>query len=153
MHLLIFVDAYQKYLEAIKLHNAWLDTKDHPDDMADDIVLSYKTALKEMKEILINSTVKYDFQIITIAIFFLCPVRVKVSLICNHARLFLYNLITIPDYLHSGRENVIYVTYIKECYIFYYFKCIFMAIGELFLEKRRCIFTLYEKFHHCYDNI
>ncbi|OAD62584.1 GPI ethanolamine phosphate transferase 2 [Eufriesea mexicana] len=66
--------AYQKYLEAIKLHNAWLDTKDQSDDMTDDIVLSYKTALKGMKEILINSTVKYDFQIITIAIFFLCHI-------------------------------------------------------------------------------
>ncbi|XP_043527407.1 GPI ethanolamine phosphate transferase 2 isoform X3 [Frieseomelitta varia] len=66
--------AYHKYLEAIKLHNAWLNTKDHPDDMTDDIVLSYKTALKGMKEILISSIVKYDFQIITVAIIFLCQI-------------------------------------------------------------------------------
>ncbi|KOC61014.1 GPI ethanolamine phosphate transferase 2 [Habropoda laboriosa] len=63
--------AYQKYLEAIKLHNAWLNTKDHPNDMTDDIVSSYQTALKGMKEMLINSAVKYDFQLITVAIFFL----------------------------------------------------------------------------------
>ncbi|KOX71550.1 GPI ethanolamine phosphate transferase 2 [Melipona quadrifasciata] len=49
--------AYHKYLEAIKLHNAWLNTKDHPDDMTDDIVLSYKAALKGMKEILISSII------------------------------------------------------------------------------------------------
>ncbi|KAF3420554.1 hypothetical protein E2986_01438 [Frieseomelitta varia] len=73
-HFQKLVDAYHKYLEAIKLHNAWLNTKDHPDDMTDDIVLSYKTALKGMKEILISSIVKYDFQIITVAIIFLCQI-------------------------------------------------------------------------------
>lgn len=77
MNRLIITDAYKKYLEAIKLHNAWLNTKDHPNGITDDIVLSYKIALKEMKEILINNTIKYDFQIITIAIIFLCHVRVK----------------------------------------------------------------------------
>lgn len=77
MHLLIIVDAYHKYLEAIKLHNAWLNIKDHPDSMTDDIVLCYKTALKGMKEVLMNSIIKYDFQIITIAIIFLCHVRIK----------------------------------------------------------------------------
>ncbi|CAD1478308.1 unnamed protein product, partial [Heterotrigona itama] len=56
-HFQKLVDAYQKYLEAIKLHNAWLNTKDHPDDMTDDIVLSYKTALKGMKEILMSSII------------------------------------------------------------------------------------------------
>ncbi|XP_017882282.1 GPI ethanolamine phosphate transferase 2 [Ceratina calcarata] len=66
--------AYQKYLEAIKLHNAWLNTKNNPADTTDDIVLSYKIALQEMKGILINSTVKYDFPIITIAILFLCQI-------------------------------------------------------------------------------
>ncbi|XP_076680624.1 GPI ethanolamine phosphate transferase 2, catalytic subunit-like isoform X3 [Andrena cerasifolii] len=66
--------AYQKYLEAIKLHNAWLNTKDHPNDITDDIVLSYKLALKGMKEVLINSMIKYDFHIITVAILFLCHV-------------------------------------------------------------------------------
>ena len=52
----------KKYLEAVKLHNAWLNTKDHPNDMTDDIALLYKTALKEMKEVLINSMIKYDFK-------------------------------------------------------------------------------------------
>ncbi|XP_043251717.1 GPI ethanolamine phosphate transferase 2 [Colletes gigas] len=66
--------AYQKYLEAVKLHNAWLNTKDHPNDMTDDIVLSYKIALKGMKEALINNLIKYDFHIITVAIFFLCHI-------------------------------------------------------------------------------
>ncbi|XP_076621223.1 phosphatidylinositol glycan anchor biosynthesis class G isoform X3 [Colletes latitarsis] len=66
--------AYQKYLEAVKLHNAWLTTKDHPNDMTDDIVLSYKIALKGMKEALINNLIKYDFHIITVAIFFLCHI-------------------------------------------------------------------------------
>nr|XP_034180311.1 GPI ethanolamine phosphate transferase 2 [Osmia lignaria] len=65
---------YKKYLEAVKLHNAWLNTKDHPNDMTDDIALLYKTALKEMKEVLINSMIKYDFQIIIISIFFLCHI-------------------------------------------------------------------------------
>ncbi|CAK9834102.1 GPI ethanolamine phosphate transferase 2 [Anthophora retusa] len=63
--------AYQKYLDAVNLHNAWLNTKDHPNDMTDDIVSSYQTALKGMKEMLINSAIKYDFQLITIAISFL----------------------------------------------------------------------------------
>lgn len=88
MRLLVITDAYHKYLEAIKLHNAWLNTKDHPDDMTDDIVFSYKTALKGMKDILISSIVKYDFQIITIAIIFLCQVRIKDSLILNYANVF-----------------------------------------------------------------
>ncbi|CAL7933068.1 unnamed protein product [Xylocopa violacea] len=66
--------AYKKYLEAIKLHSAWLNTKDHPDGMTNDIVLFYRTALKSMKEILVNSTIKYDFQIITVATFFLCHI-------------------------------------------------------------------------------
>ncbi|XP_031837371.2 phosphatidylinositol glycan anchor biosynthesis class G isoform X1 [Nomia melanderi] len=63
--------AYKKYIEAIKLHSAWLNTKDHPNDMTDDITTSYKTALKGMKELLINNMIKYDFHIITVAIFFL----------------------------------------------------------------------------------
>ncbi|XP_076172790.1 phosphatidylinositol glycan anchor biosynthesis class G isoform X2 [Ptiloglossa arizonensis] len=66
--------AYQKYLEAIKLHNAWLTTKDHQSDMADDIVLSYKIALKGMKEACTKSIIKYDFYMITVAIFFLCHI-------------------------------------------------------------------------------
>nr|XP_033197814.1 GPI ethanolamine phosphate transferase 2 [Bombus vancouverensis nearcticus] len=66
--------AYHKYLEAIKLHNAWLNIKDHPDGMTDDIVLCYKTALKGMKEVLMYSIIKYDFQIITISIIFLCHI-------------------------------------------------------------------------------
>lgn len=72
----LFADAYQKYLEAIKLHNAWLTTKDHQSDMADDIVLSYKIALKGMKEACTKSIIKYDFYMITVAIFFLCHVRI-----------------------------------------------------------------------------
>ncbi|KZC05549.1 GPI ethanolamine phosphate transferase 2, partial [Dufourea novaeangliae] len=63
--------AYQKYMEAIKLHIAWLNTKDHTNDITDDIVLSYKAALKGMKELLISSMIKYDFHLITVAIFFL----------------------------------------------------------------------------------
>nr|XP_012144892.1 PREDICTED: GPI ethanolamine phosphate transferase 2 isoform X1 [Megachile rotundata] len=68
------LNAYQKYLKAVKLHSAWLNTKDHSNDMINNIVFSYKTALKEMKEVLINSMIKYDFQIITIAISFLCHI-------------------------------------------------------------------------------
>lgn len=78
IHHYIITDAYEKYLEAIKLHSAWLNTKDHPNEVADDIVLSYRIALKGMKEILINSTVKYDFPVITIAIILLCHVRIKI---------------------------------------------------------------------------
>ncbi|XP_076292215.1 phosphatidylinositol glycan anchor biosynthesis class G isoform X1 [Lasioglossum baleicum] len=63
--------AYQKYKEALKLHTAWLNTKDHPNDMTDDIILSYKYALKGMKELLINSMIKYDFHVIVVAMFFL----------------------------------------------------------------------------------
>ncbi|XP_078036093.1 phosphatidylinositol glycan anchor biosynthesis class G [Augochlora pura] len=63
--------AYQKYKEALKLHTAWLHTKDHPNDMTDDIVTSYKYALKGMKEHLINSMIKYDFHSIIIATLFL----------------------------------------------------------------------------------
>ncbi|XP_053996555.1 GPI ethanolamine phosphate transferase 2 isoform X1 [Hylaeus anthracinus] len=66
--------AYQKYLEAIKLHNAWLTTKDYPNHVGDDIVLSYKVALKGMKEMLISSMIKFDLHIITVAIFFLCHI-------------------------------------------------------------------------------
>nr|XP_033336582.1 GPI ethanolamine phosphate transferase 2 isoform X1 [Megalopta genalis] len=63
--------AYQKYKEALKLHTAWLNTKDHPNDMTDDIVTSYKYALKGMKELLINSMIKYNFPVIIVSTFFL----------------------------------------------------------------------------------
>ncbi|XP_076764816.1 GPI ethanolamine phosphate transferase 2, catalytic subunit-like [Xylocopa sonorina] len=66
--------AYEKYLEAMRLHIAWLNSRDHPNDTINDIVLSYRLALQNMKELLINSTIKYDFQIIMMATLFLCHI-------------------------------------------------------------------------------
>ncbi|XP_076235195.1 phosphatidylinositol glycan anchor biosynthesis class G isoform X2 [Calliopsis andreniformis] len=100
-----FEYAYKKYLEAIKLHHVWLRSKDHSNNMTDDIIFSYKLALKGMKEILIHNMIKYDFHIITIALFFLChmicilsgkssskPVTIKVTILLIILNMFLWTL-------------------------------------------------------------
>jgi len=65
---------YQKYLDAVNLHVAWLNASEIQSEMIENIVLSYNTILKEMKDVLISSIVKYDFCLMAVAVFFLCQV-------------------------------------------------------------------------------
>lgn len=65
---------YRKYLDAVSLHVAWLNTSETQSGMVENIVSSYNAILKEMKDALISSIVKYDFRPMAIAVLFLCQV-------------------------------------------------------------------------------
>ncbi|KYN05182.1 GPI ethanolamine phosphate transferase 2 [Cyphomyrmex costatus] len=61
----------QKYVNAVDLHVAWMNS--NKTDI-EDIIFSYKQILNEMKGTIINSIVKYDFRLMTVAVFALCQI-------------------------------------------------------------------------------
>ncbi|XP_071565902.1 GPI ethanolamine phosphate transferase 2 isoform X1 [Temnothorax nylanderi] len=65
---------YRKYLDAVNLHAAWLNASETQRWMVENIVLSYNAILKEMKDALISSIIKYDFRPMAVAVFFLCQI-------------------------------------------------------------------------------
>ncbi|XP_011699289.1 PREDICTED: GPI ethanolamine phosphate transferase 2 isoform X2 [Wasmannia auropunctata] len=64
-----------KYLDAEKLHVAWLKGNRNP-EMVENIASSYKAILKEMRDALISSTIEYDFRSMAAAMIFLCQILV-----------------------------------------------------------------------------
>lgn len=56
----------------MNLHAAWLNTNET--QSAENIVSSYNAILKEMKDAIIGSIIKYDFRPIGVAMIFLCQV-------------------------------------------------------------------------------
>lgn len=69
-----FSDVYRKYLDTVNLHAAWLNASEIQSGMVKNIVSSYNAILKEMKDALISSTIKYDFRPMAVAMLFLCQV-------------------------------------------------------------------------------
>lgn len=67
-------NVYQKYLNAVNLHTAWLKTYDRSSKMAKTIVSSYNDILVEMKVALISRIVEYDFRPMAVAILFQCQI-------------------------------------------------------------------------------
>lgn len=56
------------------MHVNWLNTYDKPNKMVENIILSYDTILKDMREVLINSMIKCDVSLLILAILCLCHV-------------------------------------------------------------------------------
>ncbi|KAG7210192.1 hypothetical protein KM043_011749 [Ampulex compressa] len=70
-------DAYLEYLKAIKLHVAWL--KDHPSSATKKIVQSYYTALQGMRNLLMQSMIKYDTYAMATAVLFLFHILIIIG--------------------------------------------------------------------------
>ncbi|XP_033215579.1 GPI ethanolamine phosphate transferase 2-like [Belonocnema kinseyi] len=66
--------AYKYHEDAVKLHAAWLNTSLQSNEMVEDIVKMYLSALEGMKELLTINMVKYDIPAMMIAIIFLFQV-------------------------------------------------------------------------------
>ncbi|XP_012537331.1 GPI ethanolamine phosphate transferase 2 isoform X2 [Monomorium pharaonis] len=65
---------HRKYLSAVNLYAVWLSMSGIQNGMVENIVSSYNTILKEMKDTLISSIVEYDFFPMAIAVLFLCQI-------------------------------------------------------------------------------
>lgn len=60
----------------MNLHAAWLNASETQSGMVENIILSYNTILKEMKDTLISSIIKYDFRPMAVAVLFLCQILI-----------------------------------------------------------------------------
>jgi len=95
---------YQKYLDAVNLHVAWLNASEIQSEMIENIVLSYNTILKEMKDVLINSIVKYDFCLMAVAVFFLCQVSKADDIISK--KIYIVSKISIQVFTKLYLESI-----------------------------------------------
>ncbi|XP_001607537.2 GPI ethanolamine phosphate transferase 2 [Nasonia vitripennis] len=66
-----YTGTYKNYQNAIKLHAAWLNTNSQPNDMVDDIIIMYQSAIMDMKKRLTSNLLEYDVQVLTLAIIFM----------------------------------------------------------------------------------
>ncbi|XP_011337922.2 GPI ethanolamine phosphate transferase 2 isoform X2 [Ooceraea biroi] len=74
----------QKYADTVKLHVTWLNGNENSSEMGvEGIVSSYNTILKQMKNALISSMVKYDFRSMIAAVFLLCQILIIVFFVQN----------------------------------------------------------------------
>ncbi|XP_011630648.1 GPI ethanolamine phosphate transferase 2 isoform X2 [Pogonomyrmex barbatus] len=56
-----YLDVSQRYLDAVNLHVAWLNTSEKQSEMVKNIVSSYNAILKEMKDTLITCMIEYGY--------------------------------------------------------------------------------------------
>ncbi|XP_015174532.1 PREDICTED: GPI ethanolamine phosphate transferase 2 [Polistes dominula] len=69
-----FQYAHHKYMDAIKLHLNWMKSPNNPYETEYHIIAAYRSALNEMKEILVKNMLKNDTYLMITAMFFLCHV-------------------------------------------------------------------------------
>ncbi|XP_071648879.1 GPI ethanolamine phosphate transferase 2 isoform X2 [Temnothorax longispinosus] len=143
---------YRKYLDAVNLHAAWLNASETQRGMVEMIVLSYNAILKEMKDALISSIIKYDFRSMVVAVFFLCQILfilffVQTAVWTTYkktASFFLvrFSLCLGMYYFYNSEDTTsFYPTSIFNALLF------FVVIGILYINCDLCInsdFTLTE---------
>ncbi|KAK2580471.1 hypothetical protein KPH14_006212 [Odynerus spinipes] len=66
--------AHHKYMDAIKFHVAWLNAVNKSYETGYDVIAAYRSALNEMKEVLIRNMLKNDTYSMITAMLFLCQV-------------------------------------------------------------------------------
>lgn len=69
-----FTDAHHKYMDAVKLHLAWLKSVNNSYERGYDVIVAYRYALNEMKEILVKNMLKNDMHLMITAMLLLCHV-------------------------------------------------------------------------------
>ncbi|KAF7407296.1 hypothetical protein HZH66_001833 [Vespula vulgaris] len=69
-----FQYAHHKYIDAVKLHLAWLKSVNNSYETGYDVIAAYRSALNEMKELLVKNILKNDTHLMITAMFFLCHV-------------------------------------------------------------------------------
>ncbi|XP_014607226.1 PREDICTED: GPI ethanolamine phosphate transferase 2 [Polistes canadensis] len=69
-----FQYAHHKYMDAVKLHLNWLKSHNNSYETGYHIIAAYRSALNEMKEILVKNMLKNDTYLMITAMLFLCHV-------------------------------------------------------------------------------
>ncbi|KAF7413550.1 hypothetical protein HZH68_002039 [Vespula germanica] len=148
-----FQYAHHKYIDAVKLHLAWLKSVNNSYETGHDVIAAYRSALNEMKELLVKNILKNDTHLMITAMFFLC----HVSWILLHDQY--YPLITFKKVLKLFMINLLLWIMIISFWSFEILSlslfsniknCVFILsiIGLLFLN---CYFLAKIKYHHYFN--
>ncbi|KAL0110564.1 hypothetical protein PUN28_013867 [Cardiocondyla obscurior] len=143
-HKLQIEDIYRKYLDVVKLHATWLNASGIQNKMVvENIISSYNSILKEMKNAIIGSIIKYDFRSMIVAIFFLCQIltvlcfgRTAVETKHKKSTLFLFiqfSLCLGICYLYSSEITISFYSNVFNALLF------IVIIGILYINCDLCI--------------
>ncbi|XP_047344818.1 GPI ethanolamine phosphate transferase 2 isoform X2 [Vespa velutina] len=148
-----FQYAHHKYMDAVKLHLAWLKSVNNSYETGYDVIAAYRSALNEMKEILVKNMLKNDTHLMITAMLFLCHILWILLHDQYHSlvtfkkvlKLFMTNLllyIIIISFWSFEILNLSLFNNIKNCVF------ILSIIGLLFLN---CYFLAKIKYHHYFN--